>query len=46
MALLIRKAQQDDASAISSVIITAIKQTNAKDYPAELIESLPEHLFC
>lgn len=43
MALLIRKAQQDDASAISSVIITAIKQTNAKDYPAELIESLPEH---
>ncbi|ARU87255.1 GNAT family N-acetyltransferase [Pseudomonas sp. M30-35] len=43
MTLLIRKAQLDEASVISWVIITAIKQTNAKDYPAELIESLPEH---
>lgn len=43
MAFLIRKAQQDDASAISEVIISAIKQTNAKDYPPEFIAALPEH---
>ncbi|WP_339516405.1 GNAT family N-acetyltransferase [Pseudomonas sp. RL_15y_Pfl2_60] len=43
MALVLRKARQGDATAISALIISAIKQTNAKDYPAELIESLPEH---
>lgn len=43
MGLVLRKAQLDDASAISTLIIAAIRQTNANDYPAALIESLPEH---
>lgn len=39
----LRKAEQADASAISTVIIRAISQTNAKDYPPEFIAALPEH---
>lgn len=43
MTHLIRRAQRADAHAISALIITTIMQSNAKDYPAELIESLPAH---
>jgi len=42
MTISIRKAQQYDAKEISAVIINAIKETNAKDYPVSFIEKLPE----
>ena len=42
MNIYIRKARQEDAAEISSVIISAIKETNAKDYPKSVIEKLPE----
>ena len=42
MTVSIRKARQEDAAEISSVIISAIKETNAKDYPKSVIEKLPD----
>ena len=43
MTLSIRDARLEDAIAISALIIAAIRETNAKDYPASFIEKLPEH---
>ncbi len=42
MTLSIREARPEDAIAISALIIAAIRETNAKDYPASFIEKLPE----
>lgn len=38
--LSIRVAHPDEASAISELIIAAVLKTNAKDYPAEVIEEV------
>lgn len=38
----IRKACPEDSSAISTIIIAAIEETNVKDYPASVIAGLPE----
>lgn len=38
--LLIRLAQSSDAAAISAMVIAAIRQTNAADYPPAIIEGL------
>ena len=38
--LLIRPAVRDDAEAISRVIIRALRETNAQDYPPEIIASV------
>lgn len=43
MNLSIRKACQEDATGISAIITNAIRQTNAKDYPADFIERLTEN---
>jgi GNAT superfamily N-acetyltransferase len=43
MTASIREARPEDAVAISALIISAIKETNAKDYPASFIEKLPEN---
>jgi N-acetylglutamate synthase-like GNAT family acetyltransferase len=43
MTISIRKARPEDAAAISTLIIAAIKETNAQDYPASFIEKLPEN---
>ena len=43
MTIFIREARPEDALAISALIIAAIKETNAKDYPASFIEKLPEN---
>lgn len=43
MTISIRKARLEDAAAISTLIIAAIKETNASDYPASFIEKLPEN---
>ncbi len=37
---LIRPAVRDDAEAISRVIIRAVRETNAQDYPPEIIASV------
>lgn len=37
MAYLIRPAQPDDAEGISRAIVTALRETNAKDYSEEVI---------
>lgn len=42
MPISIREARPEDSSAISTLIIAAIKETNAKDYPASVMEKLPE----
>jgi N-acetylglutamate synthase-like GNAT family acetyltransferase len=36
----IRAAQDADAAAVSEVILSALRETNAKDYPREVIERL------
>ncbi|WFU25620.1 GNAT family N-acetyltransferase [Bradyrhizobium sp. CB1717] len=36
----IRPAMDDDANAISAVILRALRETNAKDYAAEIIERI------
>jgi predicted N-acetyltransferase YhbS len=38
--LLIRPAVRDDAEAISRVIIRALRETNAQDYPPDVIASV------
>ncbi|MCQ2030749.1 GNAT family N-acetyltransferase [Stutzerimonas zhaodongensis] len=43
MSIFIREARSEDADAISSLIIAAIKETNAKDYPASFIKKLPDN---
>jgi len=43
MTASIREARPEDAVAISALIISAIKETNAKDYPASFIEKLTEN---
>jgi N-acetylglutamate synthase-like GNAT family acetyltransferase len=43
MTASIREARPEDAVAISALIISAIKETNAKDYPASFIDKLPEN---
>jgi len=42
MVISIREAHPEDSSAISTLIIAAIKETNAEDYPASVIEKLSE----
>ena len=44
MTMSIRAAVSDDADAISRVIIAALRETNAKDYPQDIIDRL-EHGF-
>lgn len=41
----IRTARDDDASAISQVVLSALRETNAKDYTPEIIARLEEK-FC
>jgi N-acetylglutamate synthase-like GNAT family acetyltransferase len=43
LAISIREARPEDAVEISALIISAIKETNAKDYPTSLIEKLPDN---
>lgn len=43
MSIFIREARSEDADAVSSLIIAAIKETNAKDYPASFIKKLPDN---
>jgi N-acetylglutamate synthase-like GNAT family acetyltransferase len=40
----IRHAREDDAHEISAVILSALRETNAKDYTREIIERI-EHSF-
>lgn len=40
MECLIREATQEDAAAISQVIVAALRETNARDYSAEIIEAV------
>jgi N-acetylglutamate synthase-like GNAT family acetyltransferase len=40
----IRHAREDDAHEISAVILSALRETNAKDYAREIIERI-EHSF-
>lgn len=40
MDLFIRQANSDDAEAISQVIVAAVRESNGKDYPASVIESV------
>ncbi|MNJ39535.1 putative acyltransferase [compost metagenome] len=40
MECLIRGAMQEDAAAISQVIVAALRETNARDYSAEIIEAV------
>ena len=43
MMISIRKACPEDSSAISTITIAAIEETNAKDYPASVVAKLPEN---
>ena len=48
--MIIRKFTEQDAQAVSELIITTIRISNVKDYPAELMEELvktetPEHVL-
>lgn len=43
MELKIRKACSGDAKAISQVIVAAVRESNAQDYPASVIESVVAH---
>ncbi|MFK8400773.1 GNAT family N-acetyltransferase [Pseudomonas sp. BGr12] len=38
MELTIRQARSDDATAISQVIVAAVRESNGQDYPASVIE--------
>ncbi|MFJ3264300.1 GNAT family N-acetyltransferase [Pseudomonas sp. NPDC086581] len=40
MDVLIRKAHNDDAKAISQVIVATVRESNSQDYPASVIESV------
>lgn len=40
MDVLIRMAHNDDAKAISQVIVAAVRESNSQDYPASVIESV------
>jgi predicted N-acetyltransferase YhbS len=40
----IRPAREDDADEISAVILRALRETNGKDYPREIVERI-EHSF-
>jgi hypothetical protein len=40
MECTIRPALEDDAARISAVIVRALRETNAKDYPNEIIERI------
>lgn len=40
MELTIRQARSDDATAISQVIVAAVRESNGQDYPASVIESV------
>jgi len=40
MNITVRPAREDDANAISGVILQALRETNAKDYPDEIIERI------
>jgi GNAT superfamily N-acetyltransferase len=40
MECTVRPAQEDDADQISAVILRALRETNAKDYTAEIIEKV------
>jgi N-acetylglutamate synthase-like GNAT family acetyltransferase len=40
MECLIRGAMQEDAAAISQVIVAALRESNARDYSAEIIEGV------
>lgn len=40
MECTIRPALEDDAAHISAVIVRALRETNAKDYPNEVIERI------
>ena len=44
MECTIRHAREDDAHEISAVILSALRETNAKDYTREIIERI-EHSF-
>ncbi|TLP70454.1 GNAT family N-acetyltransferase [Pseudomonas nitroreducens] len=43
MELTIRQARSDDATAISRVIVAAVRESNGQDYPASVIESVVAH---
>ncbi|TWI57418.1 hypothetical protein IQ22_00634 [Pseudomonas duriflava] len=40
MPCTIRAARQEDAASISHVIITALRETNARDYPPAIIKQV------
>ncbi|OQR32375.1 GNAT family N-acetyltransferase [Pseudomonas sp. T] len=40
MELTIRQTRSDDATAISQVIVAAVRESNGQDYPASVIESV------
>ena len=48
--MIIRRLKEEDAKAVSELIITMIRISNVRDYPAELMEELvktetPEHVL-
>ena len=48
--MIIRRLKEEDAQAVSGLIITTIRISNVEDYPAELMEELvetqtPEHVL-
>ena len=48
--MIIRRFTEQDAQSVSELIITTIRISNTKDYPAELMEELvktetPEHVL-
>ncbi|RAX42128.1 GNAT family N-acetyltransferase [Rhizobium tropici] len=43
MACEIRRASEADAEAISGVILAALRETNAKDYPPHIIDRVAEN---
>ena len=48
--MIIRKFTEQDAQAVAELIVTTIRISNARDYPAELMEELvktetPEHVL-
>ena len=48
--MIIRRLKEEDAKAVSELIITTIRISNVRDYPAELMEELvktqtPEHVL-
>ncbi|CAI8742294.1 GNAT family N-acetyltransferase [Pseudomonas soli] len=38
----IRRAQREDAEAISRIVITALRESNSQDYPAEVIAQVEQ----